>query len=94
MPALSFRFALKPISACLLALFAAHSAFAADWVVSSNDGKYQRVQGQDTYPANPAPDTLTVLDASVFPPKVKQTVEVENAIQGPPTGAGRRPDPL
>jgi DNA-binding beta-propeller fold protein YncE len=92
MPASSFRFALKPVSACLLALFAAHSAFAADWVVSSNDGKYQRVQGQDTYPANPKPDTLTVLDASVFPPKVNQTVQVENAIQGPPQAAAISPD--
>ncbi len=83
---------LKPVSVLALSLLAAHSVSAADWVVSSNDGKYQRVQGRDTYPAAAKPDTLTVLDASVFPPKVNQTVEVENGIQGPPQAAAISPD--
>ena len=84
---LSLRAVLKPVSALALMLLAAQSVTAADWVVSSNDAKYQRVQGRDTYPDNAKPDTLTVLDASVFPPKVNQTVEVENGIQGPPQAA-------
>lgn len=50
---------------------AACTSYAADWIVSGNDGKYQRVEGRDTYPDNPAPDTLTLLDASHFPPQVK-----------------------
>jgi len=83
---------LKQVSALALVLLAAQSVNAADWVVSSNDGKYQRVAGQDTYPENAKPDTLTVLDASVFPPKVSQTVEVENGIQGPPQAAAISPD--
>jgi DNA-binding beta-propeller fold protein YncE len=62
----------------------AGTSYGADWIVSGNDGKYQRVEGRDTYPDNPQPDTLTLLDASRFPPQVKMQVEVENGIQGPP----------
>jgi hypothetical protein len=46
------------------------SAFAADLIVSANDAKYVRVLGRDTYPEGAGPDTLTVLDASRFPPEV------------------------
>ncbi|HEV3428044.1 MAG TPA: YncE family protein [Paraburkholderia sp.] len=68
------------------------AAQAADWIVSGNDGKYQRVEGRDTYLTNPPPDTLTLLDASHFPPQVKATVEVENGIQGPPQAVAVTPD--
>ncbi|SAL25563.1 lactonase [Caballeronia humi] len=68
------------------------TSYAADWIVSGNDGKYQRVEGRDTYPANPKPDTLTLLDASRFPPQVKVQVEVENVIQGPPQAVAITPD--
>lgn len=71
---------------------AACTSYAADWIVSGNDGKYQRVEGRDTYPDNPAPDTLTLLDASHFPPQVKVQVEVENGIQGPPQAVAITPD--
>lgn len=71
---------------------AVHAAQAADWIVSGNDGKYQRVEGRDTYLTNPPPDTLTLLDASHFPPQVKATVEVENGIQGPPQAVAVTPD--
>ncbi|WP_321816010.1 MULTISPECIES: YncE family protein [unclassified Paraburkholderia] len=71
---------------------AAHATLAADWIVSGNDGKYQRVEGRDTWLANPPPDTLTLLDASHFPPQVKATVEVENGIQGPPQAVAVTPD--
>ena len=68
------------------------TSYAADWIVSGNDGKYQRVEGRDTYPASPKPDTLTLLDASRFPPQVKVQVEVENGIQGPPQAVAITPD--
>jgi DNA-binding beta-propeller fold protein YncE len=67
-------------------------AHAADWIVSGNDGKYQRVEGRDTYLPDPPADTLTLLDASVFPPRVKTQVEVENGIQGPPQAVAVTPD--
>ncbi|BFG79380.1 hypothetical protein PTKU46_74130 [Paraburkholderia terrae] len=68
------------------------TSYGADWIVSGNDGKYQRVEGRDTYPDNPKPDTLTLLDASHFPPQVKLQVEVENGIQGPPQAVAITPD--
>ncbi|BCZ82974.1 hypothetical protein PTKU64_66490 [Paraburkholderia terrae] len=68
------------------------TSYGSDWIVSGNDGKYQRVEGRDTYPDNPKPDTLTLLDASRFPPQVKLQVEVENGIQGPPQAVAITPD--
>ncbi|MFP3549665.1 YncE family protein [Paraburkholderia sp. SIMBA_049] len=68
------------------------TSYGADWIVSGNDGKYQRAEGRDTYPDNPKPDTLTLLDASRFPPQVKLQVEVENGIQGPPQAVAITPD--
>jgi DNA-binding beta-propeller fold protein YncE len=67
-------------------------AHAGDWIVSGNDGKYLRVQGRDTYLPQPPADTLTLLDASVFPPRVVRSVEVENAVQGPPQAVAISPD--
>jgi DNA-binding beta-propeller fold protein YncE len=68
------------------------SAFAADLIVSANDAKYVRVLGRDTYPAGTGPDTLTVLDASQFPPKIKATVDVEHTVIGPPQAVAITPD--
>jgi DNA-binding beta-propeller fold protein YncE len=65
---------------------------AADLIVSANDAKYQRVLGRDTYPEGTGPDTLTVLDASRFPPVVIATVEVEHTIAGPPQAVAVTPD--
>lgn len=63
-----------------------------DWIVSANDGKYQRVDGADSYLPSPPPDTLTLLDATTFPPKIVKTVVVENGIQGPPQAVAVTPD--
>ena len=60
--------------------------------MSGNDGKYQRVEGRDTFLASPPADTLTLLDASTFPPKVALQVDVENGIQGPPQAVAITPD--
>jgi 6-phosphogluconolactonase (cycloisomerase 2 family) len=74
-----------------LALVATPTA-AADLIVSANDAKFVRVAGQATYPANPPPDTLTVLDASSFPPVVVATVEVHHTLVGPPQAVAITPD--
>jgi DNA-binding beta-propeller fold protein YncE len=81
----------QALAGLTIAIFACTS-YGADWIVSGNDGKYQRVEGRDTYPDNPKPDTLTLLDASHFPPQVKLQVEVENGIQGPPQAVAITPD--
>ena len=66
---------------------------AQDLIVSANDGKFVRVEGKATFP-QPAPlDSLTVIDATQFPPKIKATVEgIEHTIQGPPQAVAITPD--
>ena len=59
--------------ALALGLLAASTASAADLIVSAQDGKFVRVEGQATFPQPAAPDSLVVLDASRFPPVVKAT---------------------
>jgi WD40 repeat protein len=66
--------------------------FAADLIVSANDAKYVRVLGRDTYPEGTGPDTLTLLDASHFPPEIKATVDVEHTVIGPPQAVAITPD--
>src|SRR4051812_46395501 len=79
----------------LLALgcIAGSPAYAADLIVSANDGKYVRVEGKATYP-QPAPsDSLAILDASQSPPTLKAVVEgIEHTISGPPQAVAITPN--
>ncbi|MDM0111364.1 YncE family protein [Variovorax sp. J22R133] len=68
------------------------TAFAADLIVSTNDAKYQRVAGTDTFPEGAGPDSLNVIDATSFPPRIVATVEVAAAIAGPPQAVAITPD--
>ncbi len=87
-----FRLRSARLLAALTLATTAVAVHAADWIVSGNDGKYQRVEGRDTYLPAPPADTLTLLDASTFPPKVALQVDVENGIQGPPQAVAITPD--
>ena len=53
----------------MLGLLGASSAIGADLIVSGNDAKFVREGGVGGYPEGVGPDTLTVIDASVFPPR-------------------------
>src|SRR4051794_22581480 len=77
----------------VLSCFLNVPAFAADLIVSANDGKFVRVEGKATYP-QPAPsDSLAVLDASQVPPALKAVVEgIEHTISGPPQTVAITPD--
>ena len=71
----------------------AHGALAADVIVSAQDGKFVRVEGRATYPQPAPPDSLVVIDASQFPPKVTGTLEgIEQTVQGPPQAVAVTPD--
>ena len=71
----------------------ATGALAADIIVSAQDGKFVRVDGRATFPEPAPPDSLVVIDASQFPPKVKGTVEgIEHTVQGPPQAVAVTPD--
>ena len=63
-----------------------------DWIVSTNDAKYQRVAGGDTYPCDAPGDTMDVIDASSFPPRIVATVDVSTTIVGPPQAVAISPD--
>lgn len=63
-----------------------------DWIVSTNDAKYQRVAGEDRYLHDAPADTLDLLDASTFPPRVVATVAVRTSIVGPPQAVAVSPD--
>src|SRR5437764_7399253 len=68
-------------------------ALAADIIVSAQDGKFVRVEGRATYPQPAPPDSLVVIDASQFPPKVTGTLEgIEQTVQGPPQAVAVTPD--
>lgn len=68
----------------MVGLLDTHPAIGADLIVSGNDAKFVREGGVGGFPPGVGPDTLTVIDASVFPPKVINTVEVEHTLSGPP----------
>ncbi len=82
----------KVLCGSLLMALSTGFASSADLIVSANDGKYQRVNGQDTFPVHASPDTLTVFDASKFPMKLLHTVPVSFGIQGPPQAVAITPD--
>lgn len=68
------------------------TARSADLIVSTNDAKYARVAGRDTFPENPGPDTLNLIDASRYPPRIVATAEVATSIAGPPQAVAITPD--
>jgi DNA-binding beta-propeller fold protein YncE len=88
------RFLCNAGGALALGLLTAGTASAADLIVSAQDGKFVRVEGQATFPQPAAPDSLVVLDASRFPPVVKATLEggLEHTVQGPPQAVAITPD--
>lgn len=63
-----------------------------DLIVSTNDAKYVRDQGRDTFPPNPPADSLALIDATSFPPRVVTTVEVATSIAGPPQAVAITPN--
>lgn len=58
---------------------------AAQIAVSSNDRKLALDNGTAKVVANPKPDTATIIDLGVFPPKVLAEIEVPGSVVGPPT---------
>lgn len=83
--------ALAALTAMMLAM--SQSALGADLIVSGNDGKFQRVEGVGTYPQPAASDSLAVIDASQFPPKIVSVIEgLEHTVSGPPQAVAITPD--
>jgi DNA-binding beta-propeller fold protein YncE len=72
----------------------AFAATAAGLIVSANDGKLAMVDGAYKVLEQPVPDTLTVIDAASFPPKVVGQLELQHAVTAPPTAVALSPDEL
>jgi DNA-binding beta-propeller fold protein YncE len=63
-----------------------------DWIVSTNDAKYRRVDGRDTYDTDAPSDSLDLIDASEFPPRIVASVDIATTIAGPPQAVAISPD--
>ena len=65
---------------------------AAQLAVSANDNKQVNIAGVGSVVANPAPDTVSVIDLSVFPPRLVGEVAAPASVVGPPSSVAVAPD--
>ena len=65
---------------------------AAQIVVSANDNKVANVEGRTTVIENPPPDTVTIINLNVLPPKVIGEVKAPASVVGPPNSVAVAPD--
>ncbi|MDE1938327.1 MAG: beta-propeller fold lactonase family protein [Alphaproteobacteria bacterium] len=75
---------MKTLATSLAALVLAGSAATAQIAVSANDGEIVQADGRQVVPSNPEPDTATVIDLNVSPPRVVGEVAVRASVIGPP----------
>ena len=87
---------MPPTQAIIIAMTAALPLLpvkaAAQIAVSSNDGKVVLDNGTVSVPANPADDTVTIIDLGVSPPKVIAEFKVPSSVTGPPQNVAVAPD--
>ena len=76
------------LSAALALATAAHAQLA----VTSNDNKVILDNGTAKVVQNPAPDTVTVLDLKVSPPRVLAEIPAPGSVVGPPFSVALTPD--
>jgi|CXWL01.1.fsa_nt_gi DNA-binding beta-propeller fold protein YncE len=76
----------------LLAVLTLGSPAAAQIAVSSNDNKAVLVDGVNTVPASPKPDTVSIINLSVSPPRVIAELNVPGGWSAPPQSVAVAPD--
>ena len=90
------RATLLPVRTSLLLLLLAGLALPpgaeAQLAVSSNDNKVMLDNGVVKVLPNPAPDTATIIDLGVTPPKVIAEIPVPGSVVGPPLSVAITPD--
>src|SRR5260370_40152185 len=64
----------------------------AQWAISSNDNKVMLDNGVEKVLPNPAPDTATIIDLGVTPPKAVAELPVPGSVVGPPMSVAVTPD--
>ena len=67
-------------------------AASAQLAVSANDAKVSLKDGATVVNPHPGPDTATIIDLGVFPPRVLGTVEAPASVIGPPMSVAIAPD--
>jgi DNA-binding beta-propeller fold protein YncE len=76
----------------LLAVLVSAPAASAQIAVSANDNKVVLANGVVKVVPNPPPDTVTIIDLKVWPPKVLGEVEAPASVVGPPLSVAITPD--
>jgi DNA-binding beta-propeller fold protein YncE len=76
------------LAAAALVPFAASAQLA----VSANDAKVALVDGASKVQPNPKPDTVTIIDLGVSPPKVLAELQAPSSVAGPPQNVAITPD--
>lgn len=76
----------------VLAVLLCPTAVPAQIAVSSNDNKAVIVDGVNTVPADPRPDTATILDLGTSPPRVLAEIDVPGGWSAPPQSVAVTPD--
>lgn len=64
----------------------------AQLAVSANDNKQINTAGVGSVVASPAPDTVSVIDLGVFPPRLLGEVQAPTSVVGPPTAVAVAPN--
>jgi DNA-binding beta-propeller fold protein YncE len=72
-------------AAALAAAFSFAAPAAAQLAVSANDNKQINVAGVGSVVPNAAPDTVSVIDIGVFPPRLVGEVQAPASVVGPPS---------
>ena len=62
-----------------------HGPVRAELLISANDGKAVLVDGVNTVPATPLPDSVSIFDLSGKTPKVTTTILMPTSLVGPPS---------
>jgi len=68
----------------LATLILLSSGASGQLALSANDGKAVLIDGVNSVPANPTPDTVTVIDLGATPPKVLAELQAPASVVGPP----------
>jgi DNA-binding beta-propeller fold protein YncE len=64
----------------------------AQLAITANDAKVELVNGVTKVIANPAPDTVTIIDLKASPPQVIAEVQAPTSVVGPPLSVAITPD--
>jgi DNA-binding beta-propeller fold protein YncE len=80
------------VGLALLAVLSLAPTAGAQIAVSANDNKVVLVNGAVRVVPNPPPDTVTIIDLSVKPPRMIAEIEAPASVVGPPLSVAITPD--